>query len=150
MIEIELTREKVALIDDVDYDSIIEYGWRAQQNQDGRWYAIAWDNRPNFVLMHRVIMNPPDDLVVDHIDGNGLNNQRFNLQIITYGENQILRKGVKGYHWESGRSKWKAMINVNGKPIYLGRFDSEDEAALAYKNARASFYPNLIFHEEED
>ena len=146
--EIKLSRGKVSLIDDEDFDLVAEYGWRANQNQDGRWYAMAWDSYPNFILMHRLIMNPAPGMIVDHLDNDGLNNQRENLRVCTYSEN-VQRSGrkrqgstsnFKGVHWESARNKWKAMIMKDGRHIYLGRYDSEVAAAEAYDDAVAYYH----------
>src|SRR6266566_7055731 len=110
--EILLTRDKVAIIDSDDYDIVSEFQWRAQQNQDGRWYAMTWNPYPIFVLMHRLILGANDDEWIDHINNNGLDNRRENIRVCTPSENQM-RKGpqgrtstFKGIYWESSRQKW--------------------------------------------
>lgn len=152
-IRIPLTRGKEAKIDDWNIDIILEYNWRAQQNQDGRWYAMAWNTYPNFVLMHRVIMKPLQGQVVDHMDGDGLNNLEINLYVCSYGQN-VQRSGVKrtgatsvfkGVHWESGRGKWKACISKDGKLHFLGRYISEVDAAKAYDDAALELFGQLAY-----
>ena len=98
--------------------------------------------------LHRVIMSRVLDREllreekVDHIDGNGLNNTRSNLRLVTHSENLTNRKGwakssskYKGVTWYKRGSKWQAKICPKGKTIHLGYFENEDEAAIAYNNA---------------
>jgi hypothetical protein len=141
--EIHLTRNKVALVDDEDYDRVMVIGWRAQQNQDGRWYAAA-SGYP-WLLMHRFIMRCEGDKVVLHLNEDGLDNRRANLRIGTNSDNQHVRyKDAKGYHWEASREMYKAMINIDGKAVYLGRFHNEADAAAAYKKAKTKVLASIF------
>jgi len=77
---------------------------------------------------------------VDHIDGNGLNNQRSNLRFCTFAQNvrnQGARKdttsGVRGVSWDMRAGKWKAEIWLDGKNKFLGYFDSK-ALAIAVRN----------------
>lgn len=92
--------------------------------------------------MHRVILGVQDGILVDHCDGDGLNNQRFNLRPANQFQNQQNRgidrnntTGLKGVTWNKAAQKWYAFIGVNGKHTYLGGFDFKLEAGLAYDNA---------------
>lgn len=94
--------------------------------------------------MHKFLTDWPK---TDHIDGNGLNNQRRNLRPCTTAQNaanQTQQKGrsslYKGVSWRKGRNKWRAGIKVNGKQINLGDFTNETEAALAYNKAAAEHF----------
>jgi hypothetical protein len=87
--------------------------------------------------MHRLIMGLEDrKLVVDHIDGDTLNNRRSNLRIATRQQNGWNRRGVErhnlrgAYLNKSGR--WEAHIKADGRLLYLGSFDTEQEAHAAY------------------
>ena len=78
-------------------------------------------------------------IVVDHIDGNPLNNRLDNLQLITHRKNVIKGATTKnvtskyvGVTWNKSRSKWQAQIRINGKQYYLGLFHCEIEASKAY------------------
>jgi AP2 domain/HNH endonuclease len=89
--------------------------------------------------MHKQILPCEYPFQVDHIDGNKLNNQRFNLRRVTANEQQRnvgMRKdnksGYKGVNWYPKTSKWRAYITVNGKSKTIGFFWTAQEAARAY------------------
>jgi hypothetical protein len=134
MKEIILTQGKVALVDDEDYKWLNKYKWCAHKNKR-YWYAKRNSGR---IFMHREIMKTPIDLMVDHKDTNGLNNQRYNLRNCTNRQN--LQNGRsnstnKGTTFDKVNNKFLAQIRVGGRQIKLGRFITEKEAALAYNNA---------------
>jgi len=93
MKEIKLTRGMVALVDDDDYEWISQWEWIVRERKEGLYYALRYDmiNRKR-VLMHRIIMNTPPYMQVDHIDHNGLNNQKDNLRNCSHAENMCNRR----------------------------------------------------------
>lgn len=133
------------LIDDEDYDLANQYTWYV--NNSG--YAITKVNG-DVIILHRLIMNPPENLFVDHkavipYDENGnrilvantLNNTRENLRIVTPGQNNMNKQprnnneftGV--YHKHHGNyHRWEAYIHINGKRVGLGLFPYTDEGKL--------------------
>lgn len=95
-------------------------------------------NKKNLRL-HRLITGAEKGEVVDHIDGNPLNNLRSNLRVTSQANNTINsrpRKGTssqyKGVCWYKAYSKWQCRINHEGKTYHLGYFDSEHDAARMY------------------
>jgi hypothetical protein len=88
---IPLTRGLVSIVDDDDYEMLIRYKWYAKIKKNGKYIYAArarWENKTRqTTLMHRVILNPPPRMEIDHIDGNGLNNQRSNIRIVTRRQN---------------------------------------------------------------
>lgn len=99
------------------------------------------------ILMHRVINNTPDGLETDHVDGDGLNNQRSNLRDATVAQNRQNRRmrvdnisGAKGVFWSKKRKTWEARIQSNGKTTYLGCYYSVELAAKAYEKASADLH----------
>ncbi|MBN2312335.1 MAG: HNH endonuclease [Sedimentisphaerales bacterium] len=104
----------------------------------GEWDPLLSTVR--LIYMHRLIMNPPSKMQVDHIDGDGLNNQRANLRICTQAENARNRRKhnrrqsskFKGVCFDKRDDRWRAYIKKSGKRYYLGYFDSEVKAASAY------------------
>lgn len=89
-------------------------------------------------FLHRDIMGNPEGMVVDHINGDKLDNRKCNLRICTVRENVINSgsKGgasqYKGVSWDKDRQKWLAQIKNHRESIFIGRFDLEEEAARAY------------------
>ena len=80
--------------------------------------------------------------IIDHKDKNKQNNNPNNLRIATIQQNNWNRKNTKGYTWYKRNKKWRAQIRVNNKDKYLGRFDSEEEAHLAYLTAKEIHHPD--------
>lgn len=140
---IPLTKGKFAIVDDGDYEAIKRFKWRITGN--GRKVYAVRSKRIGFLrrkneYLHRVIMNAQDGEQIDHIDGNGLNCTRTNMRKATHSENLRNRgapkdntSGYKGVSFRLGR--WRAQIVVNDKQIYLGTFDTPEQAAKAYNEA---------------
>ena len=149
-IEIPLTQGLVALIDDEDFSLVGNDKWHLHSNEKWRYAGRAEryrdqngkPKRRNY-LMHRVIMNPPAGMVIDHIDGNGLNNTRENLRICTTGENlwnarkaEGCTSKFKGVSIRRDKGCYQAQIMVKGDRKHLGYFKTQEEAAEAYNRAK--------------
>lgn len=144
---IELTHGFYASVDEADLDMLSQYKWHVLTRQNGTQYAatnVKVDGRYHGVRMHRMILNPPPDVVVDHRDGNGLNNVRANLRECSQSENMRNRRaygrskylGV-AYDASSGKLKpWTATIGHRR----IGRYRTEIEAAAAYDVAALAEY----------
>jgi len=133
---IPLTRGLHAIVDAEDYEWLNQYKWYAQPApRKGTFYARR-NCRGGAVLMHRMIMRPPKGKVVDHINGNGMDNRRCNLRICTPAENSRnapKRLGTRSRFigvYPCG-DKWVSYITYNKEQIYVGIFDDEVEAANA-------------------
>ncbi len=143
---IKLTFGKFAAVDTEDFNRVSQYNWCAVQD-DRCWYANTFKRDGTPMAMHRLILNAPKGLVVDHIDHNGLNNRKSNLRLCTNRQNQQNRRPTrgsnsryKGVHWCNTHRKFRARITHNGERLHLGYFDSEIDAAKAYdKKARELF-----------
>ncbi|MBN2128091.1 MAG: HNH endonuclease [Sedimentisphaerales bacterium] len=134
---IPLTKGKVAIVDAADYEWLCRYKWQAL-DFGGRIYASRAAPGRGRLAMHRAIMRPPKGMVVDHINGNGLDNRRCNLRICTVAQNcanrRPLRNRASSYKGVSIRYNGKAtaQIGCRGGILWLGTFDNEIEAAKAY------------------
>ena len=143
MREIPLTKGKVALVDDEDYEDLVRFKWYTLPHHR-TFYAVrevTYDNwkTKKQIRMHSVILPPLANLEPDHIDGNGLHNQKYNLRRCTSQQNRMNQRPqintsskYKGVHWDKQTSNWAAVIKVNQKSIRLGRFKKEKDAAHAY------------------
>jgi hypothetical protein len=96
--------------------------------------ASRWpDGRRRTVGMHRIILGDPPYPAIDHINRNPLDNRRANLRACSHSENNMNRPTAKNktsrYRGVSARgSRWQVVVRIDGKPTYLGCFESEDEA----------------------
>ena len=144
--EIPLTQGKVALVDDEDYERVSHFKWHAHRDQRAAlWYARRTWRRPQrgSILLHRLLLNAPRDKQVDHINGDGLDNRRCNLRLCSHAENMRnsrSRSGLKGATFDKRRNKWYARICVNRRQIFLGFFDSEEEAHASYCAASICYH----------
>ncbi len=132
---IALTKRKYAIVDAEDYDRLARHKWMAFYTC-GNWYAVRSDHG-KCILMHRAIMKPPKDMVVDHINGNGLDNRKCNLRICTYGQNNVNRRPrgdssrYKCVYRDEQRNAWRSTPFYQGRSIWNGRYETEIEAARA-------------------
>lgn len=146
---IPLTKGRFALVDAADYEWLMGWKWYFNGKYAARKQHISFfqgKQKQKGIKMHRVIMNTMEGMDTDHINGDGLDNRRENLRICTTSQNmanQIKTRGVskyKGVVWDRARTKWAARVKINKKAIFLGRFDNEEEAGLAYNVAAQKYF----------
>lgn len=148
MKQIPLTQGKFAMVDDSDFEWLNQWKWYAKKC-GCKWYAyrcvrsLASKTGYTTIAMHTLIMHTPEQMQVDHIDGNGFNNQKGNLRICTPSENSCYKtrhknkyKGVR----KLSKKSWIAYITHNKKSIYLGSFGQEQQAAEAYNRAARMYH----------
>lgn len=125
-----------------------------------RWYKssrgyivrnIMHGSKRTVEYLHRVIMRPTSGLVVDHVNGNTLDNRACNLRVCTHSENlrnqgkhKDNTSGFKGVTWHKGAKKWKAAIQVENKVKHLGLFASKEDAYEAYCAACKKLHGEFI------
>lgn len=143
MREIPLTQGKVAIVDDEDYEAMAKHKWCLYDNRRGHQYAVRFTRVPKkrLVRMHRVILGEPEELVVDHINGDGLDNRRQNLRVCTRTENIRNSKSQGGAVPQfkgvtrAPNGGFRAMIMANRRSEALGTFNTAEDAARAYDAA---------------
>lgn len=141
---IPLTKGFVATVDAADFDMLSHWRWYADERH-GSVYAVtkvASNGLRRKLRMHRVLALPGPSEMVDHVNGDSLDNRRANLRVCSNAENQRNRSPYlgksstfKGVSWHEPSGKWKASIKVLGELCYLGVFDTERDAAAAYDAA---------------
>ena len=144
MKRIKLPHNKYTLVDDEDYDNLNQFRWSLNSNNYVSRYGYL-NGKKTFITLHRYLMNPPKGMQVDHVNGDRLNNQTFNLRVCTQSQNCTNRKASKipnsGYRGvEKHGDRWRSRIKINQKHIHLGVFDTKEEAALAYNKAAMAYF----------
>jgi hypothetical protein len=139
-----------AIVDADDYERLVKYKWYCYYLGSSSYaYRTVGNTR---ILMHREILNAPKGMVVDHKDGNGLNNRKRNLRLCTPTQNLLNRRPTlgssskyKGVCRDKSRRRWLARIGFNNKDIHLGRFDNEIEAAKAYDRMAKKLFGEFAY-----
>ena len=120
-----------------------------KQRINNRGYLLinlSKDGKQKTFSVHRLVAetfleadNKRND--VDHIDGDKTNNNISNLRWATHSENMQNKRAAKGYTWHRQHNKWMAQISVNKKVIFLGLYDTEEDARQAYLDAKKIHHP---------
>jgi len=151
---IPLTQGQFAKVDDDMYEELNQYKWYARCHKPKNYYyairadkIIKGNKSAKHLRMHRVIMNCPEGMVVDHINHDTLDNQRHNLRVCTTAQNtynrlpnRIGKSRYKGVVWVKNRNHWHVAISVNGTRISLRTFKCEHDAARSYNEASLKYH----------
>jgi hypothetical protein len=137
LMELEIKNEKV-LVDSRDWERLEQYSWYT--SNDGHHLYLKANVEGSTINFHDQVVNPPKNMMVDHIDGNTLNNLRNNLRVCNASQNQAnqsvqkIKKTsqFKGVHYSESKQKWISQIGFEKKRKHIGNFNTEIEAAKAY------------------
>lgn len=147
---IPLTRGYEAIIDSSDVDLVKDQTWYAF---DGVNTVYAATNSPvrngtsTIIFLHRIILNAPKGIEVDHKFGKGLDNRRSQIRLATKTQNRRNKarasnntSGFKGVSWSVRFNNWRAYIKINGKMKHLGVFQNPEDAHAAYCKAATELH----------
>jgi hypothetical protein len=137
------------IVDDDDAHLATSFKWRVREYSGGNFracYNLQNNGTQKTLFLHRQICQPPECMVVDHINGNSLDNRRANLRICTQAENLRNKRayannktGLKGVHRVSSNS-YRAMISVDKNSIDLGCYPTPEQAHNAYQHASLKYH----------
>jgi hypothetical protein len=128
----------VVLFDEIDRSLVEAHHWCADVAKH-TVYARSGGQGRKTIRMHRLILAAPEGVLVDHINGNGLDNRRANLRLASRTQNganarlsQRNTSGFKGVTWRTDLNRWQAYIKIGKKREHLGYFITAEAAAAAY------------------
>ena len=143
LLDMESNERARTIIDLKNYDKTKEHHWGL--NGDNNYAYTQIDNKKTY--LHRLIMNAPNDMVVDHINLNRLDNRESNLRVCTAKENSYNKgllknntSGITGVNFDKKRNKWSARLIINGEYVLRERFNTKEEAILARENAEKKYF----------
>ena len=163
--EINLTRGKSTLVDEEDYDFLMQWKWHysssgyAIRSVQKSWCKESKKQSNKKIYMHRILNNTPDNLITDHINGDTLDNRKINLRNCTISQNGMnTRRQVnskysiyKGVYFSIGKKTnkpWMALISKDRKRYYIGHYISEKEAALAWNKKAKELHGEFAYQNE--
>jgi hypothetical protein len=135
------------LISKCDYERISVLKWRPHYGSKRQYFVHSIAKPRQELMLHRFIMNATKGTVIDHINGNTLDNRRENLRVCSHSENMKNSKKrsngkcpYKGVYFNKHVNKWNPQIKVDGKRISLGYYLSAEEARNAYNEASRKYH----------
>ena len=139
------TSDRGIIVDKEDVHWLERKHWIAKRGRSIYVRVYLGDRQEEY--LHRLIMNPPADKTVDHINGNGLDNRRSNLKVCSHSENSLNSDGhsdrkrspYKGVTPSNNGKRWVAQIGINYGVKNLGTYDTAEEA----RDARAEYEKNM-------
>ena len=144
--QIPLNGDVATCVNDSDYERVLPFTWFLS----GTGYAVGFvpvDGRFQLTYLHRFLMDAQPGQIVDHINGDSLDNRRDNLRLATpqqNGQNKRLSPlsttGLKGVGWHRKRNKYHARIQLQGIRYHLGFFEDAETAAQAYDAAARTLF----------
>ena len=117
---------------------------KGADNNGYKYVCLKVNGKTKLYQLHRLVAKTfldtySEDLQVDHIDRCKTNNSVNNLRMVNHSEN-AQNRSCKGYTWNKKDKRWQAQITINGKKIFLGYYDTEEEAGEAYLRGKQKYH----------
>jgi hypothetical protein len=143
---------KFALVDDEDFEKVLNHSWQIDKNKGYVFASFKINGKWLPIKLHRFLLDNPKGLQVDHINGDKLDNRRENLRVCTHSENLYNWPKSKKRKYSSiykgvsfNGKKWLANISKNRHQYYIGSFDKEHWAAMAYDIAAKDLHGQYAY-----
>ena len=134
-----LTKGKIAIVDDDDFDEIAKHKWYYNCGYAKRHTRLGKGGKREVFLMHRVIAKTPAGMDTDHKNHDKLDNRKENLRCCLHSQNMantrkysVNKSGYKGVYWAKHTKKWRAQIRLKSVKIHVGYFHTKEASAAAY------------------
>jgi hypothetical protein len=144
---VPLTQGLEAIIDAKDAKLVKHRNWFASVNGRNRYALSKLPTECKPISIHRFLMKPEEGYVIDHINGDGLDNRRENLRLANSAQNawnsRIAKNntsGFKGVTFNKREGRWRAKISHDGKRINIGTYDTAELASAAYEGAARALF----------
>lgn len=156
--EIQLKGGAIALVDDEDWELVRGWNWYKAKNTHNFHVRANYqlDGVQHYVILHRLIMGAPKELLVDHINHDQLDNRRANLRLATFGQNRMNTKvhvtsktGVRNVHLDKTQGGFRAQVKVDGVN-YRKRFPTIEEASAWAIAKRKELHGEFAYSPERD
>ena len=139
-VKIKLTQDQVAIVDSSDYEYLSQFKWYANQYKPGKWRARRY-HKGKYIYMHRDLLKT--DMLIDHINRDGLDNRRSNLRVVDKQRNSAnsdtkSKTGYKGVEYTYG--KYRAYIRTSHTKFHIGSFEHAVDAAKAYNEVALEWF----------
>jgi hypothetical protein len=154
---IELTQGMHTLVSNEDYEWLMQWHWHVTKGNT-TYYAVRYTRKAEVDLypyrtrlsIHGVLYEGriTQGLMVDHRNGNGLDNRRSNLRLCTNAQNlrnhtrapKHSTTGITGVSWHKRDKRWRAYIKVNDKNVHLGYYKTIEEAIAVRRAAELQYF----------
>lgn len=140
---IPITQGKFVKVSNEDFERLKGINWQVMSK--------GYVKNDTVGLMHRYIMNAPPELHVDHINHDTLDNRKSNLRLATRPQNMANQRSrkvtsiYKGVSWDKERNKWRSVIGARENYLMIGRYDSEEEAGMAYDRKALELFGDFAY-----
>jgi hypothetical protein len=138
--QVLITRGEITLIDESDWGLVCKYNWTLHIPDNRKYARCHYEGKK--IYLHRLLLNAKPGEIVDHKNGDGLDNRRNNIRLATQSQNTAncttsikTASGFRGVYFDKRSGLWQAKIKFNYKSNFLGSYKTTDEAAKVYDEA---------------